>query len=430
MENLKIRVNSEAESKEVQINLEQLGFKKLVWGIFVHNSYFIFANCNYYSRDDIENFSECDYKEITLPELRDLVVLKRNSIDDATHTDGHCSFYVGKDKNYFFCSCDKAWRGTWKNVDILKPIKKPMKEYLRKNNDGEYILEVTNEREAQEPHAKHWIEVPKGSDYLISVFGLNSFIDSDMFAKFKTKNVLWSRKPMKECLIKSGDGKYLLTHHDSIGAIEIPEGCNIITCENRNGNLVYFHWKSLDSDEFFLKDEKIWSNNFNETLSDFIEKNEGDVVIIWSRHTHPEELPFIDDGITDCREAIQEIYKPSDFGASSLNDQYAEIEKVRQSHRTASETADPTIKETLSQRQEQYGSFEDVAMLTEQMVDVMRKGYYEKLAYNQKMALYMICSKMARIVSGNPNHKDSWHDIAGYATLIDNELVSEKDMPF
>ena len=114
----------------------------------------------------------------------------------------------------------------------------------------------------------------------------------------------------------------------------------------------------------------------------------------------------------------------------SLNDQYAEIEKVRQSHRTASETADPTIKETLSQRQEQYGSFEDVAMFTEQMVDVMRKGYYEKLAYNQKMALYMICSKMARIVNGNPNHKDSWHDIAGYATLIDNELVSEKDMPF
>ena len=28
-----------------------------------------------------------------------------------------------------------------------------LKEYLRKNNDGEYILEVTDEREAQEPHA-------------------------------------------------------------------------------------------------------------------------------------------------------------------------------------------------------------------------------------------------------------------------------------
>ena len=123
--------------------------------------------------------------------------------------------------------------------------------------------------------------------------------------------------PMKEYLFKYND-QYTLVELSKEDAgsnpeqyIEIPEGCNIITCENRNGNLVYFHWKSLDSDEFFLKDEKIWSNNFNETLSDFIEKNEGDVKIIWSRHTLPEELPFIDD-------------------EPSLNDQYAEIEKVRQ----------------------------------------------------------------------------------------------------
>ena len=73
------------------------------------------------------------------------------------------------------------------------------------------------------------------------------------------------------------------------------------------GSIVYFHWKSLDSDEFFLKDEKRWDNNFNETLSDFIKKNEGDVEIVWQRHTQPEELPFMD----------------------SLNDQYAEIERVR-----------------------------------------------------------------------------------------------------
>ena len=122
---------------------------------------------------------------------------------------------------------------------------------------------------------------------------------------------------LKEYLRKNSNGTYsyigmVRPEHVSDFMIEIPEGCNIITCENRKGNLVYFHWKSLDSDEFFLKDEKIWSNNFNETLSDFVKKNEGDVKIIWSRYTHPEELPFIDD-------------------EPSLNDQYAEIEKVRQS---------------------------------------------------------------------------------------------------
>ena len=213
---------------------------------------------------------------------------------------------------------------------------------------------------------------------------------------------------LKEYLRKNSNDTYsyigmVQPENISQNVIEIPEGSETFNYYDRKDNL------------FFLKgtgENALFSNDIN----DWEWKEWGDidfdgVVCLWSRHTHPEELPFIDD-------------------EPSLNDQYAEIEKVRQSHRTASETADPTIKETLSQRQEQYGSFEDVAMFTEQMVDVMRKGYYEKLAYNQKMALYMICSKMARIVNGNPNHKDSWHDIAGYATLIDNELVSEKDMPF
>ena len=191
---------------------------------------------------------------------------------------------------------------------------------------------------------------------------------------------------MKEYLNKLTDGTYKLVvlsdvidGHD--GLIEIPEGAQVYAVNN--GYHYFFSSAGIGFE---------WS-------------------VLWQRHTQPEELPFVDD-------------------EPSLNDQYAEIEKVRQSHRTASETSNPTIKETLNQRQSQYGSFEDVAMITEQMVDVMRKGYYENLAYNQKMALYMICSKMARIVNGNPNHKDSWHDIAGYATLIDNELVSEKDMPF
>ena len=116
--------------------------------------------------------------------------------------------------------------------------------------------------------------------------------------------------PMKEYLEKQADGSYKLVMRGIVGKdddIEVPEGCNIITRRYRIGSIVYFHWKSLDSDEFFLKDEKRWDNNFNETLSDFIKKNEGDVEIIWKRHTQPEELPFVD----------------------SLNDQYAEIEQVR-----------------------------------------------------------------------------------------------------
>lgn len=200
---------------------------------------------------------------------------------------------------------------------------------------------------------------------------------------------------LKEYLRKNSNDTYsyigtVHTDHVHDLMIEIPEGSETFNYYDRKDNL--FFLKGSGEDTMFSNDLNDWDWKHWGNI-DF-----DGVVCLWSRHTHPEELPFIDD------EPLQ-----------GLNDQYAEIEKVRQ---------------TLNQRQEQYGSFEDVAMITEQMVDVMRKGYYENLAYNQKMALYMICSKMARIVNGNPNHKDSWHDIAGYATLIDSELVSEKDMPF
>lgn len=284
MEDLKIRVANSSESKEVQQLFFELGYGfegckiKTIQHLEYTSDYYFFAYAH-----DMDLTHSCDYgvfinkahKEITIPELRDLVVLNRNDVGDATHTDPN-----EKESLYFRLFGD-WWNlftgGKWQqfcHMDSpraakLKPIEKPMKEYLRKNNDGEYILEVTDEREAQEPHAKHWIEVPKGCDYLISVFGVNSFIDSDMFAKFKTKNVLWSRKPMKEYLIKSGDGKYLLTHHDSIGAIEIPGGSNIAVIEDSK---VKFYSKYTSAD------------------LDHLGKD-----LIWMRPSHPEALPFIDD---------------------------------------------------------------------------------------------------------------------------------------
>ena len=41
---------------------------------------------------------------------------------------------------------------------------------------------------------------------------------------------------------------------------------------------------------------------------------------------------------------------------------------------------------------------------------------------DQEEALTMICNKISRIVNGNPNHLDSWKDIAGYAQLVADRL--------
>ena len=34
----------------------------------------------------------------------------------------------------------------------------------------------------------------------------------------------------------------------------------------------------------------------------------------------------------------------------------------------------------------------------------------------------MILHKIGRILNGDPNYADSWHDIAGYAKLVEDEL--------
>ena len=86
------------------------------------------------------------------------------------------------------------------------------------------------------------------------------------------------------------------------------------------------------------------------------------------------------------------------------------------------------IDETLAERQAQYGCFEDVAFVTESIMGILSKvrgNGLQDLPNPHRMALYMIASKMARIVNGDFNHLDSWHDIGGYAKLIEKLIEGE-----
>lgn len=87
------------------------------------------------------------------------------------------------------------------------------------------------------------------------------------------------------------------------------------------------------------------------------------------------------------------------------------------------------IDATLAERQATYGCFEDVAFVTENVMGVLSKARpngLSDLPHTHRMALYMIASKMARIVNGDFNHLDGWHDIGGYAKLIEN-LIGDED---
>ena len=130
---------------------------------------------------------------------------------------------------------------------------------------------------------------------------------------------------MKEYLEKQADGSYKLVMRGIVGKdddIEVPEGADAAFKKQYGDGLCFFQCVGENGADWCSETKK-WISRIH-PVDDWYFKNSP-----WQRHTQPEELPFIDDGITDCREEIQEIYKPSDFGASSLNDQYAEIEQVR-----------------------------------------------------------------------------------------------------
>lgn len=81
------------------------------------------------------------------------------------------------------------------------------------------------------------------------------------------------------------------------------------------------------------------------------------------------------------------------------------------------------IEDTLQARGQNYGRFVDQAVYVQRLKDVLRAGpSWEKMQDDQREALDMIVHKISRILNGNPDYTDSWHDIVGYAKLVEDRL--------
>lgn len=113
------------------------------------------------------------------------------------------------------------------------------------------------------------------------------------------------------------------------------------------------------------------------------------------------------------------------------------LEALKELNETAAKTAnelfygdDPaTITKMLNGRENIYGDFLDVAETCQDLKAVFCKrteGKEEKFAADQIEAIEMIFLKISRVINGDPDYKDSWVDIAGYAQLIVNRLEKEE----
>ncbi|WP_407491010.1 hypothetical protein [Acinetobacter baumannii] len=116
MDNYKIKVNDEAESKEAQELFFELGYSWLCCGKYYNR----IGNYTFITAYPDEMLLRMGWggdtdKELTLPQLRDLVVLKRNDVKDATHRDKRDeSIYLTSDKVIYY------WQGEWCKSAINK----------------------------------------------------------------------------------------------------------------------------------------------------------------------------------------------------------------------------------------------------------------------------------------------------------------------
>lgn len=82
-----------------------------------------------------------------------------------------------------------------------------------------------------------------------------------------------------------------------------------------------------------------------------------------------------------------------------------------------------SVNETLSERGKRYGEFDEHARIAQDLkYECTQSINWSTLAPDQREAIDMICHKLARILNGDADYADSWHDIAGYATLVENRL--------
>lgn len=86
------------------------------------------------------------------------------------------------------------------------------------------------------------------------------------------------------------------------------------------------------------------------------------------------------------------------------------------------------IDSTLSQRGSRYGDFKDNAAIGDRLLQVMMGDFpnaptnWDRLDPVKRQGLMLIAQKLARALSpsADPEYRDNWHDIQGYAKLIED----------
>lgn len=74
--------------------------------------------------------------------------------------------------------------------------------------------------------------------------------------------------------------------------------------------------------------------------------------------------------------------------------------------------------DVIQEREKTHGDFTETARLAQATKNVWRCGSnWNRLSFRQQEALDLVATKVARILSGDPDCRDHWLDLGGYLKL-------------
>ena len=393
MQNYKVKVQNHSEGMEAQDLFLKMGYEKGVCSTGGYPALIIatpesrFQKTPYSSRaTSLNHEAHSQYKEITLPELRAMVSVQKYE-ELAKKYDGvktkqlpnGIQFKKSKTSVTIYPSTGTIVSDVCGKINVLKKagigkldhemnkhfsvITPKQKEYLVKTDTG-YTLQVLSNLVDGHDGV---IQVPEGSNIAWKDNSNGFVFFTKMEMGYRDAAVIWQRESLNDQVASEEQARQEQTQTREISECDLIDSGKLII-----GGLGESFPAGLEHHKF------IQPEGFSE--GGFIPKqNHGAPVGLlhhgFSGFTQPEELPFVGD-----------------------------------------------TQQTLNERQSQYGDFKDVAEMTQGLLFVMEQYGYKDMPDMHKEALHMICSKMARIVNGDHNHLDSWHDIGGYAKLIENNI--------
>lgn len=117
--------------------------------------------------------------------------------------------------------------------------------------------------------------------------------------------------------------------------------------------------------------------------------------------------------------AAEDIFPDANVGAQGCVAQqpsvFDDLNKIPLTYKHPSE-----LEATLDQRGQKYGDYGIMATCAQRIKEAM--GVRHHMSAVQRESLDVIATKIARLCCGDPNDRDSWHDIQGYAKLAEDRL--------